>query len=216
MRPFRIRCSAISSIMAKPTGKRIISAGAETYVKKWYIEKVYNRQPLIKSKYMDKGIEVEDDSIAYVSSKIKLGDLYKNDEWFENDYMHGTPDVLTDDLVIEIKNSWDCFNFPLLEKEVPSKDYFLQVQGYMHLTGRQNAVLIYVLMDTPEHLIEKEWKWNNPHNIEYEKFSQRYLFNNVEDKFRIKTFNIKYDKEVIDTIYERVDSCREYINNINQ
>ena len=71
-------------------------------------------------------------------------------------------------------------------------------------------------MDTPEHLIEKEWKWNNPHNIEYEKFSQRYLFNNVEDKFRIKTFNIKYDKEVIDTIYERVDSCREYINNINQ
>tara|TARA_B110000902_G_scaffold158813_2_gene182036 strand:+ start:1643 stop:2299 length:657 start_codon:yes stop_codon:yes gene_type:complete len=214
MRPFRIRCSAINSIMAKPTGKRIISAGAETFVKKWYIEKVYNRYPEVKSKYMDKGIEVEEASIEYVAKKLNLGKVYKNDEWFENDYMHGTPDAVLDDTILEIKNSWDCFSFPLLETEVPSKDYFLQTQGYMHLTGIKKAKLIYVLMDTPEHLIEKDFRWNNPRELAYEDFREKYLFTTIEDKYRIKTFDIEYDTEIVEQIYNRVDLCREYIDKI--
>lgn len=214
MRPFRIRCSAISSIMAKPTGKRIISAGAETYCKKWYIEKVYNRYPEVKSKYMDKGIAVEEDSIDYIADKLNLGKVYKNDEWFENDYMHGTPDAVLDDCIIEMKNSWDCFSFPLLETEVPSKDYFLQIQGYMHLTGLKKAKLIYTLMDTPENLIEKDFRWNNPKDMPYEDFREKYLFSSVEDKYRIKTFDIEYNPEIVEQIYNRVELCREYINNI--
>ena len=44
MNEFKIRCSAINSIMAKPTGKRIISVGAQTYCDKWYKEKIFERK----------------------------------------------------------------------------------------------------------------------------------------------------------------------------
>lgn len=215
MKPFRIRCSAISCIMTKPTGKRIVSAGTETFLKKWYIEKIYDRQKEVYSKYMDKGLTMEDNSIDYISEQLGFDGLYKNDEWFENDYMHGTPDVITDDCIIEVKNSWDCFTFPLLETELKNKDYLYQCQAYMHLTGKKKAQLIFTLMDTPEHLIQKEYRYagdNNP--FEYEQFREKYLYNNVKDEHRIKVFNIDYDEEIIDTIEQRVLACREYLETI--
>lgn len=212
---FRIRCSAISKIMAKPTGKRLVSAGAETFLKQWYIEKVYKRKPDIYSKYMDKGVTMEDNSIDFISDYLNYDGLMKNDEWLENDFMHGTPDVITDDCIIEVKNSWDCFTFPLLETECPKKDYFYQCQGYMHLTGHKKTKLIYVLMDTPEHLIQKEYRYKGDNNpFEYEDFRKKYLFSDVKEEYRIKVFDIDYDQEVINTIEDRVKLCREYLKNI--
>lgn len=215
MRPFRIRCSAIGNIMTKPTGKRIVSAGTETFLKKWYIEKIYDRQKEVYSKYMDKGVTMEDNSIDYISEQLGYDGLYKNDEWFDNDYMHGTPDVIADDHIIEVKNSWDCFTFPLLETELKNKDYLYQCQAYMHLTGKKKSKLIFVLMDTPEHLIKKEFRYagdNNP--FEYEQFREKYLYDNVKDEHRIKVFDIDYDEEVINSIEQRVLACREYLETI--
>ena len=84
----------------------------------------------------------------------------------------------------------------------------------MHLTGIKKAKLIYVLMDTPEHLIEKDFRWNNPRELAYEDFREKYLFTTIEDKYRIKTFDIEYDTEIVEQIYNRVDLCREYIDKI--
>ena len=58
--------------MTKPTGKRIVSAGTETFLKKWYIEKIYDRQKEVYSKYMDKGVTMEDNSIDYISEQLGM------------------------------------------------------------------------------------------------------------------------------------------------
>ena len=124
MNEFKIRCSAISNIMAKPTGERIISAGAQTYCDKWFKEQIFERKEEIKSKYMAKGEEVESLSIDFISKKLYKQPLIKNDEFFSNDYFTGTPDVITDDEIIEVKNSWNCFTFPLLDEELTNKSYY--------------------------------------------------------------------------------------------
>lgn len=212
MNEFKIRCSAINNIMAKPTGKRIISAGAQTYCDKWLKEQIFERKELINSKYITKGEEVELLSIDFISNKLYKEPLIKNDEYFSNDYFTGTPDVITENEIIEIKNSWNCFTFPLLEKELTNKSYYYQVQGYMYLTGLKKSKVIYTLMDTPEHIIEDEY--NKSTVDDYELFREKYIFSNIEDKYRMKVFEVDYDESVIDLIKQRVDSCRVYLNEI--
>lgn len=214
---FKIRCSAINSIMTKPTKNRLISVGAETYCKKWYTEQIYGRKEEVSSKYMFKGNSVEDESIEFIGKQLEYKKLRKNYKSFENDFMTGTPDVITKNEILEVKNSWNCFTFPLLETEIPNKGYYYQAQGYMHLSGLKKAKLIYTLMDTPEDLIEKEFykspSYKNDISI-YEEFKKDYTYNHLEDKYRIKIFEISYNKEVIENIIDRVKACREYLKTI--
>ena len=217
---FKIRCSAINSIMTKPKKDRLVSAGAETYCKKWYTEQIYGRKEEVSSKYMFKGNSVEDESIEFIGKQLEYKKLSKNYKSFENNFMTGTPDVITKDEILEVKNSWNCFTFPLLETEIPTKGYYYQAQGYMHLSGLKKAKLIYTLMNTPEDLIEKEFYkspnfqyYSNDISI-YEEFKKDYTYNNLEDKYRIKIFEISYDEEVIENIIDRVKACREYIETI--
>ncbi|MGD1837834.1 MAG: hypothetical protein ACPKPY_07225, partial [Nitrososphaeraceae archaeon] len=161
MMDFKIRCSAIGGIMTKPRKKEdIVSAGSKTYCKKWLTEQIYNRKEEFTSDYIEKGNIMEDNAIDFISDYLGYDSLIKNEEYFENEHMTGTPDVITENEIIEVKNSWNCFTFPLLEDEVPNKGYYYQIQGYMYLTGIHKAKLIYTLMDTPEHLIEKQYKFS--------------------------------------------------------
>jgi len=214
---FKIRCSAINSIMTKPKKDRLVSVGAETYCKKWYTEQIYGRKEEVSSKYMFKGNSVEDESIEFIGKQLEYKKLRKNYKSFENDFMTGTPDVITKDEILEVKNSWNCFTFPLLETEIPTKGYYYQAQGYMHLSGLKKAKLIYTLMDTPEDLIKKEFfrspYYSNDISI-YEEFKKDYTYNNLENKYRIKIFDISYDEEVIKNIIDRVTACREYLKTI--
>ena len=222
MKEFKIRCSAIGSIMTNARSKsETLSETTKKYCQEWLKEQIYNKKKQFSSKYTDKGNVVEDDSLDFVAEQLGLGMLIKNEEFFENDFLRGTPDAITNDFIIDVKNSWDCFTFPLFETEVPNKDYYYQAQGYMALTGVKKYKLIYTLMDTPKHLIEKEAYWyckNNGFDQLDEgilaDFTDRMTFDNIEDKYRIKIFEIDYNEEVVNDIKERVNECKNYINQI--
>ena len=139
---FRIRCSAIGQIMTNSRTKGQLSKTAQTYVDTWIKEQIYKRRKVITSKYFDKGNIVEDESIAF-AGRVLNQKLKKNEKRYADHYLTGTPDVITDDYVIDVKNSWDCFTFPLFFENVPNKDYFYQAQGYMALTGHHHYKLIY-------------------------------------------------------------------------
>ena len=100
--------------MAKPTKNNIVSVGAKTYCKKWLTEQIYNRKEQISSKYMLKGTTVEDESISFIAKELDYKKIRKNYKSFENDFLTGTPDVITKNEIIEVKSSWNCFTFPLL------------------------------------------------------------------------------------------------------
>jgi len=221
IKEFKIRASGCGSIMTNAKKKGELSKTAQSFCQTWLKEQLYNRRNEFSSKYTQKGNEVEDNSLDYIAEQLDLGMLLKNEEYFESNFLTGTPDAILKDYLIDVKNSWDCFTFPLFETEIPNKDYFYQAQCYMHLTNRKSYKLIYVLSDTPNHLIEKDAYWwckNNGYDELdgdiFEQFVDKYTYKNINDKLKIKVFNIEYDESVIEAIYDRVAMCREYIEQL--
>ena len=208
---FKIRCSCIGQIMTNSRTKGQLSKTAQSYVETWIKEQIYKRRKVITTKYMEKGNMVEDRSIAF-AGRVLNADITKNEQRYENELLIGTPDVITEDYVIDVKNSWDCFTFPLFYENVPNKDYFYQAQGYMALTGLSHYKLIYTLLDTPDSLIEREFKYAS--ELDYDSFAKDYKYNEIDEAYRIRIFEIERDDDVIDAINGRVIECRNYINNL--
>lgn len=195
MKQFKLRASAAGTLV--PNGKgSLISVGGKTYLKEWLISQLYGIEKKIKSKYLDKGIEMEDEAIDFAVKMMDIEFALKNEANFEDEYFTGTPDMILEDRIIDIKNSWDAFTFPLFETEIPNSDYFYQLQVYMHLTGKRKATLVYILLDTPA----TQWDAG--------------IIYDVEDKMRIKTFDIEYDPDVIESLTKKVIEAREYIDGL--
>ena len=208
---FKIRCSAIGQIMSNSRTKGQLSKTAASYIDTWLKEQIYKRRKVVTTKYMDKGNMVENESIQFAGRVLNL-ELDKNELNFDNGLLTGTPDVITEDYVIDVKNSWDCFTFPLFYENVPNKDYYYQAQGYMALTGLSHYKLIYTLLDTPDRLIEREFKYAS--ELDFDSFAKDYRYNEIDEAYRIRIFEIERDDDVIDAINGRVIECREYINNL--
>lgn len=196
---FKIRASGSGSIMTNPRNKtELISQTTLSFVYDWLKESIYGVKKEIKSKYLSKGLIGENEAIDKAIQWLDLSFVLKNESFFEDDFFTGTPDLISEDRIYDIKCSWDCFTFPLFETDIPTKDYFYQLQVYMHLTGKKNATLVYVLLNTPE-----EMHWETQHN-----------YDQLDKKYRIKTFDIVYQSEVIEDLQQRVLKIREFIETI--
>ena len=145
----------------------------------------------------------------------------KNVISFTNDFISGTPDILSDQL-IDIKSSWDFTTFPMHQQSLPSKDYYWQMQGYMMLTEKKICKVAYCLVDTPETLIQDELRrlsWNLgmievPMDLESEVY-ERLQYSDIPDELRVKEFVIEYNEQDIESLKKRIDLCREYLSEIN-
>ena len=195
MKTFKLRASAAGNLV--PNGKgSLISVGGKTYLKEWLTSQIYGVEKQIKSKYIEKGILLEDQAIDFAVKMLNLDLVLKNEANFEDEYFTGTPDMITDNKVLDIKNSWDAFTFPLFESEIPNSDYMYQLQVYMHLTGKRSATLVYVLLDTPA----TNWEAG--------------IMYDISDALRIKTFEVEYDDAVIEMLQKKVSASREYLSEI--
>lgn len=195
---FKIRASAAGQIMTNPRSKReVISKTALTYVHDWLKERIYGHKKEINNKYVNKGLMLEDEAIDTAIELLDLQFVLKNEQSFENDWFIGTPDLIFENELIDVKCSWDCYTFPLFEKEIPTKDYYYQLQVYMALTGKRKARLVYVLLDTPQELSFEPIETN---------------YKAMDKKYRIKTYDVEYNDEVIEELKQRVLTINKLIN----
>jgi hypothetical protein len=195
MELFKCRASGGGAILTNPRNKtELLSETTKTFLNDWMKQQIYGYRKEISTKQMDKGISFEDDSIDKAIDWCDLEFVIKNEEKFEDDFFTGEPDIITSDSVIDIKNSWDCWTFPLFDDEIPTKGYEIQVQIYMHLTGKKKASVIYMLLTTPE----------SYNNVEM-------TYDHVDTKLRYKRFDFVYDPEIIEKLKQRVIDCRTYI-----
>lgn len=197
---FKLRASAGGKLATNPKSEdakkgAVLSKTSITYLKEWMTSEIYGYQKEIKSKYIEKGNLLEDAAIDYAIQALDLPFVMKNETHYMDEHFIGTPDIVTANEVIDIKCSWDCFTFPLFEDEIPTDDYFYQLQIYMHLTGKRKARLVYVLMDTTEHM---HWE-------------RALTYGHLDRKYRIKTFDVTYDAETITMLKMRVMAARECI-----
>lgn len=216
----KIRSSAIGKIMTTPRkAGEVLSETAKTYIQDLVLEEKYGIKKEFSSRYTDKGNEVEEIGIALVNEVLNYKFIYKNYEFFENDWVKGTPDVNTDEVLLDVKCSWDATTFPFFDTEVPNKDYYYQLQGYMWLTGKQESILAYCLINTPFQMVEDEirrahWKFNliEENTGLRKEVESKHVFDHIPEHKRVKYWFIRRDEAVIEKIKERVELCREYYN----
>jgi hypothetical protein len=218
----KIRCSAIGKIMTNPKTKgESLSQTTKTYLQELAVEEIYGIRKEFSSRYTDKGNEVEELSIALCNDVLNLGFIYKNEEHYSNDWITGTPDVNTDEILLDVKSSWDATTFPFFDTELKNKDYFYQLQGYLWLTNKTEALLCYCLIDTPLQIVEDEirrehWKASLiEESLDLRAFVQaKHTFGHIPKEKRLKTFKIAKDDAIIENIKTRIEECREYYNEL--
>ncbi len=221
---FKIRCSGIGIIMSNPRSKKdiengVLSKTAQSYCDNWIKEQLYNRKKEFTSKYTDKGHEVEEASIKFAADQLNWGMVFKNDEYKEDDYKTGTCDLNRHDTITDLKNSWDWSTFPLFETSPPDANNEWQIQGYMDLYGKKKGEIVYVLSDTPEHLVDREISKASYNRLDGELSEedvkgiiQNHRYDDISANLKIKVFSFEYDQKKIDAIHKRVEECRNYID----
>jgi len=218
----KIRSSAIGKIMTNPKTKgETLSQTTKTYLQELAIQEIYGIRKEFSSRYTDKGNEVEELSIALCNDVLDLGFIYKNEDHFTNEWITGTPDVNTNEILLDVKSSWDATTFPFFDTELKNKDYLYQLHGYMWLTGKEESLLCYCLIDTPLQIVEDEirrehWKASLiEESLDLRAFVQaKHTFGHIPKEKRLKTFKIAKDDEVIEAIKTRIEECREYYNEL--
>lgn len=234
MKPIVFRCSSWADLMTDPKTKAAKEAGelsetAKSLCIETWISHKYGIKKDLSNKYLEKGIVGEEDAITLLS-KIDKTFYQNNKARMSNEFITGEWDILKDGHIIDTKCSWDAFSFFKHIKETElDKKYYWQLQGYMALTDTKTAEVAYCLIDTPDHLIEKEitnlWyklgqidqesqQWQQ---VEYETRNNLTFSDKIDAKDRVIRFKIERNDEDIQKGYERVIQAREWIkNNLNQ
>jgi hypothetical protein len=217
----KFRASRIGDLMTGGRGKSDLwGETALKYLDEIYIGMKYGRYKDVKTKYMTKGIEAEEDSITLLST-INKKVYRKNTVNFSNEFVTGTPDIIDLPTIIDTKTSWDLHTFRASLRTGFAKGYEYQLQTYLWLEPRANIGQVsYCLVNTPEELILDELRRLsyviNPESDRFaeaeEKIRNEMTFDDIPASEKTKTFTIERDNELIQFIEQRCIDARALMN----
>ena len=195
----KIRASALGDIMTDAKEKNEpLSKGAKTVLEKMAKEYIYGYNEVITGKYMDKGIIVEDQSIALYNS-VFFTDYRKNTERRTNDWITGECDIYVPNTkIIDIKSSWALPTFPATAAAGTDKGYEWQGRAYMMLWGVDLFEIAYCMVSTPDELIK------------YEQEELHYV-DHIDEALRVTIVPYERDKALEDKIKFKVEAARKYL-----
>ena len=196
------RASALSAIMTDGKGKEELSVGAKTYVTKLAKEMIYGYDERVTTKYMDKGLRVEDESIDLYNA-VHLTSHAKNMERKTNEWITGEADIVADDRIIDIKSSWCLTTFYVLADQGRDTGYEWQLRAYMWLWDKPRADIAYCLVSTPDDLIGYESK-------------QLHKVDHINRELRVTIVPYERDAALEDKIKIKVQAARVYYDQIIQ
>lgn len=196
----RFRCSSIGKLMTEPKTKAEgpLSVGAKTYIRELAAQEIFGVDFEISSKAIEKGLLVENESIALLN-RVRGLNLAKNTERKNNDFITGEADLFdpSRNKGHDLKSSWSVATFPICELDCTDKLYEWQMRGYMMLWDCDEWEVNYALVDTPDNLIG------------YEPL-QMHVVSHIPEHMRVTTWTVKRDKEKEAAIVEKVKKAREY------
>ena len=210
------RCSKLGDLMTGSRDKSDpLGETCKAYLDEMVIYLKYGIKKDITSKYLEKGLLMETDSIGLLLAID--GVIYtKNEERFSNGVITGEPDIIHNNKIIDVKTSWDLFSHVKNRKINPKYEW--QVLGYMELTGCKQAEVIHLLVDTPETLVQDEirrtgWKLGMvevPEELEND-IRNNMKFEQVPLQDRVIRFQVDYSEEKISKLYDKLELCSQYI-----
>lgn len=177
-----------------------LSAGAKTYLRNWAREFMLDFHEVITSKYLEKGLIVENEAIALYNARF-FTSYVKNTERRQNDYITGECDIWTGPpakKIVDTKSSWSRATFPMTAEEGEDRDYEWQMRGYMWLWDAEAAEVAYCLVDTPEELIRYEQR--ELHEVD-----------ELPEHLRVTVVHYRRDRALEQKIMRKVIAARQYI-----
>lgn len=221
----------LADLIRKRDAPPELSDTAKALVRKVWLRNKKGIYETIKSKFLDKGIVKEEDSISLITEVE--GVLYvKNEERIENEFFTGECDIVKDfenkRLIIDTKTSWSADTFM---SSKPTLDYEVQGQIYMELYDADEFELKFCLVDTPEHLIQREkdsqkYKYYSGDMTDaeldlleksmqpiYDQIDRNMIFSDnerIKKEECIKTFCFKRDRDLYQKLVDKVKLARIY------
>ena len=200
----KFRCSSLGKLMTEPRSKSegVLSVGAKTYIRELAAQEIFGVEFEVSSKAIEKGIEVEGDSIDLLNSVRGLS-LFKNTERKSNDFITGECDLFDAEAKRghDIKSSWSIATFPITVADCEDRLYEWQMRGYMALWDADEWEVNYCLVDTPDRLIGFE-----PMPL--------HVVSHLPEWMRVTTWTVKRDLEKEAAIYEKVKAANEYLTSV--
>lgn len=198
----KFRASSISEIMTDPKGKdEVLSVGAKTYLEKLAKQFVYGYDEVISGKYMDKGIQVEDQTIELIN-RVFFTNYKKNTERRSNEWVTGECDILVPGVkIIDAKSSWSLATFPATSKAGEDKGYEWQGRVYMMLWDVPEFEINYGLVNTPDDLIG------------YEDTALHYV-DHIEPELRVTRVCYHRDLALEEKIKTKCEAAQAYLDKL--
>lgn len=205
-----------------------LSEGAKTHLLDIWVSETKRRKSDINSKYIEKGLAVEEDAITLYSRLTKQ--FYKkNETHLFNAFIKGTPDIFTGESIgsatriHDIKSSWSAKTFYRTFIKKIDEIYYWQGVGYMWLTGAQHFDLVYCLINTPAPLIEAEkrqlwYKLGQPSDDNENwinaqaSIDRNMIFDDIPMNERKLEYTIERKQGDIDLLTKKIIAAREYLN----
>jgi hypothetical protein len=138
-----------------------LSETCKKHLIKLYAQVVLGRRTEIKNKFLAKGHAREEDGITLLS-RVTKNLFKKNTERLYNEYTTGEPDLFTGASIraakktVDIKCSWSLETFLETIIEDLNDNYFYQGQDYMWLTGAEEHIVAYCLVNGTVEAINDE------------------------------------------------------------
>lgn len=178
--------------------------------------------------FFEKGNQLESEAID-ILSKIDKVRYQKNKELKQNDFILGKCDILSVERnkILDVKTSWNINTFLSVRNYILKPSYWYQMQGYLELHDIPVGEVCFVLLNTPEDMVEKErlkllnrYVFGEISRDDYEKnvelLSMSTSYSNIPMKKRVIRFRVKRAKEVIPSVYKKVEQARLWLKEFDK
>jgi hypothetical protein len=202
-----IRCSSLPKIMVSSRSKDGgLSETAKSYIKSIAKQDYFGYTTELNNKYVTKGIQCEEQSIELLND-VLFTNYEKNEVRKTTELLTGEADIVTPELIIDIKTSWSFDTFPATPSDINIKDYEYQLRGYMFLYDVERVALAYCMVDTPSDLIGYESE--ELHRVRDTPIQSLVTMLTIERDYQL-------EEEMLERSAEAIEYYQQYINQIHE
>jgi hypothetical protein len=202
----KFRASQLGKLMTSSRTKgEALGQTAKSYIIEKAKEDFYDYKVELTNKYLMKGIHQEQDSIDLLNA-VRFESYKKNEKREENEWLTGSCDIITDELIIDVKTSWSLETFPATNYELKDLSlYDWQGRAYMWLYDMPTFELSYVMVSTADDLLS-----------DYDSYAIHKV-DHIDPAKRITSIRFERDKELEIQMAERlIEATKFYKEVINQ
>lgn len=173
---------------------------------------------------ISKGTELEEEGVNILREFDKI-DYHRPKEHAENDFLLGRCDIYCNDhrKVVDIKTAWSINTFLPNHIRGLDRKYWWQMQGYLELYDLDYGEVCFVLLNTPQHLIDRAVAklmeryvfgevTREKYDEDMETLETAYTYDKIPIRRRIIRFEVQRTPEVVSKVRRRVERCREWLS----